>query len=193
MRRHDRGLPAKGAGCPGVVGATKAGGASRLPGVPDFRRRPPTDPPRKIPRVYEQLNASNLTRRPEDGTSRNALPWEWDVPPEAPPVSPSPARPQPFLITYGRGLPQFPQNLPVFCVPQEHVHGPSAGCGLGLPQFPQNRPAFCVPHEQVHVLGAAAPGILAAACCACPPGASGIGSPTGECPPPVGPLRAPMP
>lgn len=30
-------------------------------------------------------------------------------------------------VAYGRGLPQLPQNRPVFCVPHEQVHGPSAG------------------------------------------------------------------
>jgi hypothetical protein len=31
------------------------------------------------------------------------------------------------LVTYGRGLPQLLQKRPVFCVPHEQVHGPSAG------------------------------------------------------------------
>ena len=44
-------------------------------------------------------------------------------------------------VRYGRLEPQFPQKLPVFCMPHEHVQGP-AGAGFGEPQLPQNLPVF---------------------------------------------------
>ena len=44
-------------------------------------------------------------------------------------------------VRYGRLEPQFPQKLPVLCMPHEHVQGP-AGAGFGEPQLPQNLPVF---------------------------------------------------
>ena len=44
-------------------------------------------------------------------------------------------------VRYGRLDPQFPQKLPVFCMPHEHVQEP-AGAGFGEPQLPQNLPVF---------------------------------------------------
>lgn len=54
---------------------------------------------------------------------------------------PRPMRGRGHWVRYGRLEPQFPQKLPVFCIPHEHVQGP-AGAGFGEPQLPQNLPVF---------------------------------------------------
>ena len=59
-------------------------------------------------------------------------------------------------MCYGRGFPQFLQNLPSLTVPQPHVHD-AAASGFALPQLGQNLPLFTAPQEQVHSSGFALP------------------------------------